>query len=103
LTVGGQGFAAMYRKDLLEMLQQRTRELGVDVRFSTRAPDVSELSESYDLVVAADGLNSHIRRTFEDRFKPSVDRRANKYIWLGTSEVFEAFKFFIKETEYGVM
>ncbi|WP_166970031.1 bifunctional salicylyl-CoA 5-hydroxylase/oxidoreductase [Brevibacterium atlanticum] len=103
LTVGGQGFAAMYRKDLLEMLQQRTRELGVDVRFSTRAPDVNELAADYDLVVAADGLNSLIRRTFADSFKPSLDLRANKYIWLGTSEVFEAFKFFIKETEHGVM
>ncbi|WP_423057981.1 bifunctional salicylyl-CoA 5-hydroxylase/oxidoreductase [Brevibacterium linens] len=103
LTVGGQGFAAMYRKDLLEMLQQRTRELGVDVRFSTRAPDVSELSADYDLVVAADGLNSRIRKTFEDSFKPSLDLRPNKYIWLGTTEVFEAFEFFIKETEHGVM
>lgn len=103
LTVGGQGFAAMYRKDLLEMLQKRTRELGVDVRFSTRAPDVAELSADYDLVVAADGINSLIRRTFENNFKPSLDARSNKFIWLGTSEVFEAFKFFIKETEHGVM
>lgn len=103
LTVGGQGFAAMYRKDLLEMLQRRTRDLGVDVRFSTRAPDVSELSRDFDLVVAADGLNSLIRRTFEEKFKPSLDARSNKYIWLGTSEVFEAFKFFVKETEHGVM
>lgn len=103
ITVGGQGFAAMYRKDLLEMLQRRTKEVGVDVRFSTRAPDVTELSADYDLVVAADGLNSNIRRTFEASFKPSLDLRPNKYIWLGTSEVFEAFKFFIKETQHGVM
>jgi anthraniloyl-CoA monooxygenase len=103
ITVGGQGFAAMYRKELLEMLQRRTREVGVDVRFSTRAPDVNELSADYDLVVAADGLNSRIRSTFADSFGPSLDQRPNKYIWLGTSEVFEAFKFFIKETEHGVM
>ncbi|WP_231442455.1 bifunctional salicylyl-CoA 5-hydroxylase/oxidoreductase [Brevibacterium zhoupengii] len=103
MTVGGQGFAAMYRKDLLEMLQRRTQEVGADVRFSTVAPDIEELSRDYDVVVAADGVNSQIRRQFESDFAPSVDARPNKYMWLGTSEVFEAFKFFIKETEHGVM
>ena len=43
-TVGGQGFAAMSRKELLELLQARCRELGVDLRFRTSAPDVDELA-----------------------------------------------------------
>lgn len=103
MTVGGQGFAAMYRKDLLEMLQRRTQEVGADVRFSTPAPDIDDLSRDYDLVVAADGINSQIRKRFEAEFEPSLDVRPNRYMWLGTSEVFESFKFFIKETEHGVM
>ena len=103
ITVGGQGFAAMGRKELLEMLQRRALELDVDVRFSTLAPPIEELEHDYDLVIAADGLNSQIRSTYADAFGPSLDPRPNKYMWLGTDQVFEAFKFFIKETDWGVM
>ncbi|WP_313810558.1 bifunctional salicylyl-CoA 5-hydroxylase/oxidoreductase [Glutamicibacter sp.] len=102
-TVGGQGFAAMSRKELLELLQRRAQELGVDVRFSTVAPPVQELSADYDLVLAADGLNSAVRSTFPESFKPSLDPRVSKYMWLGTDQVFEAFKFFVKETNAGTM
>ena len=102
-TVGGQGFAAMSRKELLRLLQLRAIVLGVDVRFSTMPPDVEELSRDYDLVLAADGLNSSIRTRYADSFKPTLDLRASKYMWLGTDLVFEAFKFFVKETEHGIM
>lgn len=102
-TVGGQGFAAMSRKELLELLQRRCQELGVDVRFSTIAPPVTELSAEYDLVLAADGLNSQVRSQFPQSFKPSLDPRVSKYMWLGTDQIFEAFKFFVKETDAGTM
>ena len=102
-TVGGQGFAAMSRKDLLHILQGRAAELGVTVHYRTAAPDVDELRQSHDLVVAADGLNSAVRTKYADAFRPSLDRRANKYIWLGTDRVFEAFQFFVKQTEFGTM
>ncbi|GLB69142.1 bifunctional salicylyl-CoA 5-hydroxylase/oxidoreductase [Arthrobacter mangrovi] len=103
ITVGGQGFAAMSRKELLELLQRRCTELGVDLRFSTMAPPVEELEAGYDLVLAADGVNSQIRAKYADSFGPDLDPRPNKYMWLGTDQVFEAFKFFVKETEFGVM
>ncbi|WP_426004823.1 bifunctional salicylyl-CoA 5-hydroxylase/oxidoreductase [Paenarthrobacter sp. NyZ202] len=103
ITVGGQGFAAMSRKELLELLQRRCIELGVDVRFSTMAPAIEELEANYDLVLAADGVNSQIRAKYADAFGPDLDPRTNKYMWLGTDQVFEAFKFFVKETEWGVM
>ncbi|AKE01131.1 salicylyl-CoA 5-hydroxylase (plasmid) [Rhodococcus erythropolis] len=102
-TSGGQGFAAMSRKELLMILQQRCLELGVEIHFETLAPDVDELRATHDLVLAADGVNSIIRSRFVDAFGPSVDRRRNKYMWLGTDQVFEAFEFFIRDTEYGVM
>jgi anthraniloyl-CoA monooxygenase len=102
-TVGGQGFAAMSRKDLLRVLQQRASDLGVTVHYRTEAPDVDELSASHDLVVASDGLNSTIRTQRQHAFRPTLDRRANKYIWFGTDLVFEAFQFFVKTTEWGVM
>ena len=103
ITVGGQGFAAMSRKELLELLQRRCAELNVDLRFQTMAPDIEELEANYDLVLAADGVNSQIRAKYADSFGPDLDPRTNKYMWLGTDQVFEAFKFFVKETEWGVM
>ncbi|MEU7365924.1 bifunctional salicylyl-CoA 5-hydroxylase/oxidoreductase [Streptomyces hygroscopicus] len=102
-TVGGQGFAAMGRKELLHLLQERCRALGVTVRFRTTAPDVEALRAAHDLVVGADGVNSAIRARYAGVFRPALDRRANKFMWLGTDRVFEAFQFMIKETEWGTM
>ncbi|MFZ2013729.1 MAG: bifunctional salicylyl-CoA 5-hydroxylase/oxidoreductase [Nocardioides sp.] len=102
-TSGGHGFAAMSRRRLLEILQERCRELDVTMHFRTEAPDVGELAASYDLVIAADGLNSPVRARYADTFRPSLDVRDCKYIWLGTSRVFDAFTFDIRQTPYGVM
>ena len=102
-TVGGQGFAALSRKRLLQILQARAEQLGVTVHYRAHAPDPDELRASFDLVVAADGLNSAIRTKYADVFMPSLDVRKNKYIWLGTDRVFEAFQFFVKQTDWGTM
>ena len=102
-TVGGQGFAAMSRKELLRILQTRVADLGVTVHYRAEAPDPDELRASYDLVLAADGLNSVVRTKYADVFRPRLDRRHNKYIWFGTDLVFEAFQFFVKNTDWGTM
>ena len=102
-TIGGQGFAAMERHELLQLLQQRCADLGVEVHYSTLAPDVSELSRDYDLVLGSDGLNSGVRNRFPEVFGPSLDVRASKYMWLGTDKVFEAFTFIIEHTPHGIM
>src|SRR3954468_8765146 len=91
-TVGGQGFAAMSRKKLLQLLQERCIELGVQIDFRRQAPDVDTLSRDYDLVIAADGANSAVRTKYADVFRPSPGTGQNKYMWLGTDLVFEAFK-----------
>ena len=103
LTSGGHGFAAMSRKRLLQILQQRCRNLGVALHFSTMAPDVAELAASHDVVLACDGVNSSVRTRFADTFRPSLDVRRCKYMWLGTDLVFDAFKFYVRETPHGVM
>jgi anthraniloyl-CoA monooxygenase len=103
ITSGGHGFAAMGRRRLLELLQQRCAELGVTVNFCAPAPDTAHLAASYDLVVAADGLNSGIRSSRTATFRPEFDRRNCKYMWLGTDLVFDAFKFYVEQTPHGVM
>ncbi len=103
VTSGGHGFAAMSRRRLLEILQERCRELGVTLHHRTEAPDVAELARTHDLVVACDGLNSAVRSRYADAFRPTLEERDCKYIWLGTDKVFDAFKFYIAETPAGVM
>lgn len=103
ITSGGHGFAAMSRKQLLHILQQRCAELGVTVNFCAEAPDVENLAATHDLVVASDGINSTVRSQFAQSFRPTLNRGACKYMWLGTNKVFDAFKFFIRETPWGVM
>jgi anthraniloyl-CoA monooxygenase len=103
VTSGGHRFAAMSRRRLLQLLQERCADLGVEVLFRTEAPDVDQLSASYDLVVAADGVNSTIRTKYADTFRPAPDVRSCRYMWLGTSRVFDAFTFDVRETPWGVM
>jgi anthraniloyl-CoA monooxygenase len=102
-TSGGHGFAAMSRKKLLLILQDRCRELGVRLRFQTLAPDVETLSATHDLVIAADGVNSRVRGRYAKDFGTDLERRHSKYMWLGTDKVFDAFKFYICQTSFGVM
>ena len=103
VTSGGHGFAAMSRRRLLEILQARCAALDVTVHFCAEAPAVEQLAASYDLVIAADGLNSAVRARYADTFRPSLDVRDCRYMWLGTDKVFEAFKFYVAQTPYGVM
>jgi anthraniloyl-CoA monooxygenase len=103
LTSGGHAFAALGRRKLLEILQTRCAETGVDVHFRTEAPDIARLTAEYDLVVAADGANSVVRGRYATDFGAEVERRHCKYIWLSTDLVFEAFQFVVAETAYGAM
>jgi anthraniloyl-CoA monooxygenase len=102
-TSGGHGFAAMSRKELLGILQRRCVELGVTVHFRTAAPDPELLRSQYDLVLAGDGARSQVRAAYENVFRPTLETRHSKYMWLGTDLVFEAFKFYVEETPHGVM
>ncbi|MGW0210594.1 bifunctional salicylyl-CoA 5-hydroxylase/oxidoreductase [Streptomyces sp. NPDC003233] len=100
---GGHGFAALGRRRLLEILHERCRSLGVDLRFSTEAPHPDTLSAAYDLVIAADGVNSTTRAAYADVFRPRVTTHRCRYIWLAADFAFDAFRFEIAETEHGVM
>ncbi|MYW64033.1 bifunctional salicylyl-CoA 5-hydroxylase/oxidoreductase [Streptomyces sp. SID8379] len=102
-TSGGHGFAALGRRRLLEILQGRCRQLGVELRFRTEAPPPDELRAEYDLVIAADGVHSATRETYADAFRPRIEEHRNRYIWLAADFPFDAFRFEIAETEHGVM
>ncbi|MFE3582221.1 oxidoreductase [Streptomyces vinaceus] len=103
LTSGGHGFAALGRRRLLRILQERCAALAVDVRYRTQSPPASELAASYDLVVACDGVRSATRAAYADTFGPDLDERSGRYMWLGTDKVFEAFTFLVEERDFGTL
>ncbi|MFC8674915.1 bifunctional salicylyl-CoA 5-hydroxylase/oxidoreductase [Streptomyces sp. BK205] len=100
-TSGGHGFAALGRRRLLEVLHNRCRDLGVDLRFRTTAP--AGLEGTHDLVIAADGVNSTTRGAHTHVFRPHVTPHHCRYIWLAADFPFDAFRFEIAETGHGVM
>jgi anthraniloyl-CoA monooxygenase len=97
---GGHGFAGIARKRLLRILQERAHTLGVRLQFKREVEDLGAYLDA-DLIVAADGINSRTRNQHAATFRPSIDLRKNKYIWLGTDKPFEAFTFIFDETEHG--
>jgi len=99
---GGNGFCGCSRVALLNILQDRARELGVQMRFQREVEDLDEFADS-DLIVVADGINSKIRAKHENHFQPSVDLRPNKFTWLGSTRPLDAFKYFFRETPEGII
>jgi len=100
ITSGGHGFSGIARKKLLNILQERARELEVRLVFDCEVNDLQPYADA-DLIVASDGSNSRIRTAYAHHFKPEIETRACKYVWLGTHKVFDAFTFVFKETEHG--
>ncbi|MEO8193301.1 MAG: bifunctional salicylyl-CoA 5-hydroxylase/oxidoreductase [Gemmatimonadales bacterium] len=106
ITSGGHGFSGIARKKLLQILQERAAGLGVDLRFCTDLRDDADLSSmglgDADLVIAADGINSTIRSKYAGHFRPDLDPRSARFVWLGTTFPFDAFTFYFVENEHGV-
>jgi anthraniloyl-CoA monooxygenase len=100
VTSGGHGFCGLGRKHLLRILQERARELDVRLEFEHEVEDVSTFPDA-DLIVACDGINSALREQYTEHFQPDIDVRLNKFTWLGTHKVFEAFTFIFENTEHG--
>lgn len=100
---GGHGFCGIGRKRLLNILQARCQQVGVNLVFETDVADDQALAAQYraDLVIASDGLNSRIRTRYQDTFKPDIDTRQCRFVWLGTKKTFDAFTFAFVQTEHG--
>ncbi|MDE2065462.1 MAG: FAD-dependent monooxygenase [Bradyrhizobium sp.] len=99
VEIDGVGFSAIGRLDLLKILQGRAASVGVTLHFDTQA-SLDQLA-GYDLVVAADGLNSPVRRAFEGDFGTSLSYSSNKFAWYGTSRRFETLSQTFVATDRG--
>jgi len=100
IVSSGHGFCGIGRKRLLNILQKRCEELGVKLVFETEVRDDEDYADA-DLVIASDGLNSRIRTRYADTFRPDIDMRDCRFVWLGTHKLFEAFTFAFEETGHG--
>ncbi len=100
VTIRGNMFSGIGRLKFLGILRDRCRELGVELRFHTGV-DCVESYRDCDLLVGADGANSAVRRAYQDFFKPSIDLRKNKYIWLGTNQLFHRLTLTFRENKAG--
>ncbi|WP_441240973.1 bifunctional salicylyl-CoA 5-hydroxylase/oxidoreductase [Tardiphaga sp. 768_D3_N2_1] len=98
--VGGNGFCGCSRRTLLMILQDRARELGVHLLFEIDITDEARFADA-DLIVLADGINSHFRNKYIEHFAPEVDLRSNKFTWMGSTKPLDAFTFLFQETEWG--
>jgi len=97
----GHGFCGIGRRQLLIILQERARELGVELHFEYEFDSTADFAD-YDLIVAGDGLNSKVRAEHAGAFRPNTDVRKCKFVWLGTTQKFDdAFTFIFVETEHG--
>jgi anthraniloyl-CoA monooxygenase len=101
VTSAGHGFAGMSRQRLLDILQRRCAQLGVKLEFQVEVSDLAPYADA-DLVLAADGVNSAARTRHEEHFRPRVDWRPNRFVWLGTTYPFPAFTFLFKEDRHGL-
>jgi len=98
---GGHRFSAIARKRLLEILQRRCHQVGVELAFHTEVPTLDAFADR-DLVVAADGVNSTARRLLAEPLRPSLDVHRSKFVWFGTDLVLDAFTFVFRATEHGM-
>lgn len=100
ITSDGHGFAALSRFRLLDILELRAADLGVDIRHGSEICSTAELADA-DLIVAADGVNSMVREANTERFLPEVQNGTAKYIWAATEAPFDRFTFLFEETPHG--
>jgi anthraniloyl-CoA monooxygenase len=97
----GHGFIGIGRKHLLQILQARAAELGVELHFEHECSSDPADYPGYDLIVASDGVNSAVRTRFAEHFEVDIDVRRNRFMWLGTHQLFDAFAFIFEPTEHG--
>jgi anthraniloyl-CoA monooxygenase len=101
VTSGGHGFCGIGRIKLLQILQKRAASLGAKLIFQTEITDPDSYAADYDLVIASDGGSSITRRKYESIFKPNIQPRQNRFIWLGSKKKLDAFTFDFANTEWG--
>ena len=102
VTIAGNGFCGCSRKTLLQLLQQRCLEEGVNLHFEQNVDDLNQFADS-DIIVACDGIGSQIRSQFSSEFGTKIELKKNRFVWMGSTKPLDAFTYFFRNTEHGLM
>lgn len=105
VQVHGNHFSRTARIDMLDTLQRACEREGIVIEYGRRLDDtdtIERLSAEADLVIAADGGNSATRTRYAQHFRPSFEKRRNKFAWYGTHQRFHPVSLIFRPTEHGV-
>jgi anthraniloyl-CoA monooxygenase len=103
ISIRGNSFSGIARLQLLKILQRRCDGLGIRLRFHTEVDaDIDSLIKDCELLVAADGVNSTVRKRYPAYFQRQADIRPNRYIWYGTNRLFHGLTLTFRQNEDGV-
>ena len=102
VNIAGNGFCGCSRKTLLQLLQQRCIEEGVNLHFEHNVDDLSQFKDA-DIIIASDGIGSQIRTQFASEFGTKIELKKNRFVWLGSTKPLDAFTYFFRNTEHGLI
>ncbi len=102
INIAGNGFCGCSRKTLLQLLQQRCTEEGVNLHFEHNVDDLSQFEDA-DIIIASDGIGSQIRTKFASEFGTKIELKQNRFVWLGSTKPLDAFTYFFRNTEHGLI
>ena len=102
VTIAGNGFCGCSRKTLLQLLQQRCLEEGVNLHFEQNVDDLSQFADS-DIILATDGIGSAIRTKYQQEFGTKVELKKNRFVWMGSTKPLDAFTYFFRSTPHGTI
>jgi anthraniloyl-CoA monooxygenase len=102
VSIAGNGFCGCSRKTLLQLLQQRCMEEGVNLHFEQNIDDISQYADA-DIILASDGIASGIRTANEQAFGTKIVMKKNRFVWLGSTKPLDAFTYFFRTTPHGVI
>jgi anthraniloyl-CoA monooxygenase len=102
VNIAGNGFCGCSRKTLLQLLQQRCTEEGVNLHFEHNVDDLEQFKDA-DIILAADGIGSQIRTQFASEFGTKIEMKSNRFVWLGSTKPLDAFTYFFRNTEHGLI
>ncbi len=102
VSIAGNGFCGCSRKTLLQLLQQRCLEEGVNLHFEQNVDDLSQFADS-DMILATDGIGSTIRTQYQKEFGTKIELKKNRFVWLGSTKPLDAFTYFFRSTPYGTI
>ncbi|MEY4834035.1 MAG: dehydrogenase [Bacteroidota bacterium] len=102
VTIAGNGFCGCSRKTLLQLLQQRCVEEGVNLHFEQNVEDLSQFADS-DIILATDGISSAIRTKYQQEFGTEIELKKNRFVWLGSTKPLDAFTYFFRSTPHGTI